>query len=193
MFNNECVRHKIKINAHCKTYQQVKEEVKALQQQLLQKGGELDPMMQRIVVARTFQKREQYNREINNMNSFINIEYIQMLRSHRSEEWPNEANEMKKRIPTNMHWVLGDEFQQIYEMNVFLIENNKIVALYHQDPKKMLSNIKNIVKDEQTLWKYLLCPGGSVIQQNMANLIAACLLQSKERCNAIALFERSQQ
>ena len=193
MFNRECAKHKIKIREHCQTYQQIKEDVKTLQQHLLQKGGEPDPMMQRVVVARAFEKREEYNREINNMSTFINIEYIQMLRNHRSEEWPSKANEMKTRIPISLHWVLEDEFQQIYEMNMFLIENKKIWALYHKDPKKMLSNIKNIVKDEQTLWKYLLCPGGSIIQQNMANLITACLLQSKERCNAIALFERSQQ
>ena len=133
--------------------------------------------------------KEEYDKTIDNMNKYINIKHIAMLRNHEQEEWPNKMAEMKQRIPQQLHWVLEDDFYEIYKMNVHLIENRKIMAMYNNKSKKMYENIKNIINNESKLWEYLLCSGGSVTQQNMTTIITACILQCKTRYEIISSYE----
>ncbi|WP_347220262.1 reverse transcriptase family protein [Chryseobacterium sp.] len=188
MFNNRMRQEKMKMNEKCEMYEKVRQDVKRRHGQILNTGENADPVMQRIIEATVYNTREEYDRDINNMSKFVNIGYINMLRSHRKDEWPQEAHKMKSRIPPQLHWVLEDNFYEIYKMNVHLIENKKMVEVYDRRPKKMLQKMRSLVTNESTLWSYLVSPGGSVTQQSMATTILACILQSKSRCEAMASF-----
>lgn len=189
VFNNQCEMHSTCMNNKQKMYDQMKQDIRALRHNLINTEWIVDTAMQDIVNSESVETKEQYNRAINNMSTFINIEHIVMLRNHNNDTWPQEAQKMKSRIPGKLHWILGDGFYEVYKINMHLIENRKIMAMYNEKPRKMLQNMRNIIKDESMLWKYLLCPGGSVVQQNMVTLVLACILQSKERCEAIASFD----
>ena len=189
-FKNHCAMHRIKMNQEMEMFKTIKRDVAVKQQNLLYMLGAPPQHVVDIVKAFNMRTKEEYDRCINNMHSRINMNYIAMLRSHKKEEWPEKMQELKSMVPKQMRWLLEDDFFEVYEMNLHVIENRKMMAIYNKKSKKMYQNMKNVIKNESMLWEYLVCTGGSVAQQNMSTLILACILQSKERYDAIKSYQQ---
>ena len=178
------------MNQKAAMFNTIKRDVIAKQQDLLCKWRAPDRRVVDIVTARGIKTKEEYHHRINNMHSCINMNYLTILRSHNKDKWEESSRKLRSMIPERMHWILEDDFYEVYKMNIHVMENKKIMAIYNKKSRKMYNNMKNVIKDESTLWEYLVCTGGSVTQQNMSTLILACILQCKERYDAIASYEQ---
>ena len=93
-FYQHCKQHGIDMDEKKMIYENVKKDVKERCDFFRDPEGVVYPAMEMILQVEQYKTKEEYDRAIDNMNKYINIKHIAMLRNHKQDEWPSKMVEM---------------------------------------------------------------------------------------------------